>query len=37
LDLALSKSKSLTPFNNETTVIKTPIVPTYAPPTIPVN
>lgn len=38
LALALSKSKSLTPFNNETTVVKkTPIVPTYTPPTTPIN
>lgn len=37
LALALSKSKSLTPINNETTVAKTPIIPTYTPPTIPIN
>ena len=37
LAFALSKSKGLTPLNNETTVIKTPIVPTYTPPTTPVN
>ena len=37
LAFALSKSKRLTPLNNETTVIKTPIVPTYTPPTTPVN
>ena len=35
LALALSKSKSLTPFNNETTVVKTPIIPTYTPPITP--
>lgn len=33
LTLALSKSKSLTPFNNETTAIKTPILPAYTPST----
>lgn len=37
LAFALSKSKSLTPFNNETTVVRTPIVPTYTPPTTPIN
>ena len=37
LEFALIKSKSLTPFNNETTVVKTPIVSTYTPPTTPIN
>lgn len=37
LALALSKSKGLTPLNNETTVVKTPIVPTYTPSTTPIN
>ena len=37
LALALSKSRSLTPSNNETTVVKTPIIPTYTPPTTPIN
>lgn len=33
LALALSKSKGLTPFNNETTIVKTPIISTYTPTT----
>ena len=37
LALALSKSKGLTPLNNETTIVKTPIVSTYTPPTTPIN
>lgn len=37
LEFALSKSKSLTPFSNETTVAKTPVLPTYTPPTTPIN
>ena len=37
LALALSKSKGLTPSNNETTVVKTPIIPTYTPSTTPIN
>ena len=32
LALALSKSRSLTPNNNETIVVKTPIIPTYTTP-----
>lgn len=37
LALALSKSKGLTPLNNETTIVKTPIVPAYTPSTTPIN
>lgn len=37
LALALSKSKGLIPLNNETTIVKTPIVSTYTPPTTPIN
>lgn len=37
LQMALNKSKSLTPFNNETTIVKTPVLSTYTSPTTPVN